>query len=72
MPDVTGEEDDKKDETWCLFDGQLIDDELYYELSRFAAGRPHPRPVRQLPQRHGHARTCRRTVGDGRAGALED
>ena len=38
MPDVTGEEDDKKDETWCLYDGQLIDDELYFELSRFAAG----------------------------------
>jgi len=38
VPDVTGEEDDKQDETWCLFDGQLIDDELYYELSRFAAG----------------------------------
>ncbi|MGZ8259419.1 MAG: caspase family protein [Caldimonas sp.] len=38
VPDVTGEEDDKKDETWCLWDGQLIDDELYYELSRFAAG----------------------------------
>jgi hypothetical protein len=38
VPDVTGEEDDKKDETWCLYDGQLIDDELYYELSRFAAG----------------------------------
>ena len=38
MPDVTGEEDDKQDETWCLYDGQLIDDELYFELSRFAAG----------------------------------
>ena len=38
VPDVTGEEDDKKDETWCLYDGQLIDDELYYELSRFSAG----------------------------------
>jgi hypothetical protein len=38
VPDVTGEEDDKKDETWCLFDGQLIDDELYFELSRFVAG----------------------------------
>jgi hypothetical protein len=36
--DVTGEEDDKKDETWCLFDAQLIDDELYFELSRFKAG----------------------------------
>ena len=38
VDDVTGEEDDKKDETWCLYDGQLIDDELYFELSRFAAG----------------------------------
>jgi hypothetical protein len=38
VPDVTGEEDDKKDETWCLYDGQLIDDELYFELSRFAEG----------------------------------
>src|SRR4051812_36099287 len=38
LPDVTGEEEDKKDETWCLYDGQLIDDELYFELSRFSAG----------------------------------
>src|SRR5262249_31073 len=29
---------DKKDETWCLYDGELIDDELYFELSRFAGG----------------------------------
>ncbi len=38
VPDVSGEEDDKQDETWCLFDGQLIDDELYFELSKFKAG----------------------------------
>ena len=38
VPDVTGDEADKQDETWCLYDGQLIDDELYFELSRFAAG----------------------------------
>jgi len=38
VPDVSGDEADKQDETWCLFDGQLIDDELYYELSRFKAG----------------------------------
>ena len=36
--DVSGDEADKQDETWCLFDAQLIDDELYYELSRFKAG----------------------------------
>lgn len=38
IDDVSGEEDDKLDETWCLFDGELIDDELYLELSRFSAG----------------------------------
>ena len=38
VPDVTGEEDDKLDETWCFFDAQLIDDELFLELSRFAKG----------------------------------
>lgn len=38
VPDTTGDEPDRNDETWCLFDGQLIDDELYFELSRFAAG----------------------------------
>jgi len=38
VDDVTGDEPDKKDETWCLYDGELIDDELYVELSRFAAG----------------------------------
>jgi metacaspase-1 len=37
IPDITGEEPDKQDETWCLYDGELIDDELYLELSRFAA-----------------------------------
>jgi len=38
MPDVTGEEKDKLDETWCLYDGEVIDDELYLELTRFAPG----------------------------------
>ena len=38
VPDVNGDEPDRQDETWCLWDGQLIDDELYLELSRFAAG----------------------------------
>ena len=38
VPDVSGEEPDKLDETWCLYDGQLIDDEMYLELSRFATG----------------------------------
>lgn len=40
VPDVdgTGDEIDGRDETWCLYDGQLLDDELYLELSKFAAG----------------------------------
>ncbi|MET0210408.1 MAG: caspase family protein [Burkholderiaceae bacterium] len=38
VKDIDNEEADRKDETWCLFDGQLIDDELYFELSKFAAG----------------------------------
>jgi hypothetical protein len=36
--DANGDEPDGQDETWCLYDGQLIDDELYFELSRFVAG----------------------------------
>jgi hypothetical protein len=28
LPDKNGDEADLKDETWCLFDGQLVDDEL--------------------------------------------
>jgi metacaspase-1 len=38
VPDVNGDEADKKDETWCLYDGQVIDDELYAELGKFKTG----------------------------------
>jgi hypothetical protein len=38
ITDVSGEEDDKLDETWCLYDGELIDDEVFLELRRIAAG----------------------------------
>lgn len=38
IPDVSADEDDKMDETWCLYDAELIDDEVYNELGRFAAG----------------------------------
>ena len=54
--DVTGEEPDKRDETWCLFDSQLIDDELYFELAKFASGVRILVLVGQLPQRHRHPR----------------
>ena len=38
IPDVSGDEPDKKDETWCLYDGELIDDEVFTELAGFAEG----------------------------------
>jgi hypothetical protein len=38
IPDVSGDEPDKKDETWCLYDGELIDDEVFVELARFKEG----------------------------------
>lgn len=38
IPDVHGDETDGKDETWCLYDRMLIDDELYQMLSQFAPG----------------------------------
>jgi hypothetical protein len=38
VPDINGDEPDKRDETWCLYDGQVLDDELYLEYSRFAKG----------------------------------
>jgi len=38
IPDTSADEDDKKDETWCLYDAELIDDEVYNELAGFAAG----------------------------------
>lgn len=38
VPDTSRDEPDGQDETWCLFDGQLLDDELYAALASFAAG----------------------------------
>lgn len=38
VPDQNGEESDGLDETWCLYDGQLIDDELYNLWSDFNSG----------------------------------
>ena len=38
LPDRNDEEPDLQDETWCLYDGELIDDELYTALGRFARG----------------------------------
>jgi hypothetical protein len=39
VPDVNGDEEiDAADETWCLYDGQMLDDEIFFQLSRFAEG----------------------------------
>jgi len=38
MPDTGGEESDRKDETWVLYDRQVLDDELYQRWASFAAG----------------------------------
>jgi hypothetical protein len=38
VPDQNGDERDGKDETWCLYDGQLIDDEIYFLFSKFKEG----------------------------------
>lgn len=36
--DLNNDEADGLDETWCLYDGEFIDDELYFELSKFKEG----------------------------------
>ena len=39
VPDTNGDEtDDSLDETWCLYDGQLIDDELFQLWGKFKVG----------------------------------
>lgn len=38
LPDLNGDEDDQQDETWCLYDGQVSDDELNALYATFAAG----------------------------------
>jgi metacaspase-1 len=38
VKDSDADELDRRDETWCLFDAQLIDDEIYVELSKFRKG----------------------------------
>lgn len=38
VPDLNGDEADQQDETWCLYDGQLVDDELYAILGQFRPG----------------------------------
>ena len=36
--DLTGEEADGKDETWCLYDRMVLDDEIYAAMCKFREG----------------------------------
>lgn len=38
IPDTSGDEDDETDETWVLYDRQLLDDELYAAYASFSPG----------------------------------
>jgi hypothetical protein len=38
LPDLSDDEPDGYDETWCLYDGELVDDELHLALGDFAEG----------------------------------
>jgi metacaspase-1 len=39
LPDLNGDEiTDGKDETWCLYDGEFLDDELHNLFTKFAKG----------------------------------
>ena len=38
LPDLNNDEPDAQDETWCLYDGELVDDELYSLFAQFAKG----------------------------------
>lgn len=38
LPDLNNDEDDGMDETWCLFDGEMVDDELSNLWSTFQNG----------------------------------
>lgn len=38
VPDISGDEEDGKDDTWCLHDGHFLDDELNVLLAKFKPG----------------------------------
>jgi metacaspase-1 len=38
LPDLNDDEPDNQDETWCLYDGQIVDDQLNHLYAQFAAG----------------------------------
>lgn len=38
LPDLNNDENDGQDETWCLYDGELVDDELYGLFGKLKEG----------------------------------
>ena len=54
VPDANGDEDDRMDETWVLYDRQVVDDELYAEWAKFkpaSASRSSPTAATAGPSR---------------------
>jgi metacaspase-1 len=68
VPDQNGDEDDGYDETWCLYDSELVDDSLYGALCSFKAG------VRIFIMSDScHSETvARRLPGEARIGVREE
>ena len=38
LPDLNEDDEDGQDETWCLYDGEIVDDELYELYGLFKSG----------------------------------
>ncbi|MEN6320934.1 MAG: caspase family protein [Syntrophaceae bacterium] len=38
LPDLNDDETDAQDETWCLYDGEMVDDELFKLYGKFVQG----------------------------------
>ncbi len=71
LPDKNNDEPDGMDETWCLYDGELVDDELYALFGQFAQGvrilafsdSCHSGTVTKLAYYHGTTAARRTPVG---------
>lgn len=60
VPDFNGDEPDRMDETWCCYDRQLVDDELFEAFTHFRDG------VRVIVLSDScHSGTVTRTFSDG-------
>ena len=60
LPDMNNDEPDGQDETWCLYDGELVDDEIYAELGKF---KPDVRILVFSDRCHSGSSTSRAIIG---------